>query len=143
MFLRIDGTFFVQLVNFAIFFAVLNVVFLKPVGAAIRKRREYIESVSHDYDRFQAQANEMRQHAEKIRGEARREAEAVLSKARADASNQTADLSASYAEKVQSTIEGAQHTVAGELEAAKSNEAELVAQLAGVMVDRTVGKAVT
>ena len=45
MFLRIDGTFFVQLVNFAIFFAVLNVVFLKPVGAAIRKRREYIESV--------------------------------------------------------------------------------------------------
>jgi F-type H+-transporting ATPase subunit b len=142
MFLRIDGTFFVQLVNFAIFFALLNVLFLKPVGAAIRKRREYIESVTHDYDSYQAQANEMRQHAEKIRAEARREAEAVLSKARADASNQTAELSESYAAKVQATIEGAQRTVAGELEAAKSNEAQLVSQLAEVMLDRAVGKAV-
>jgi F0F1-type ATP synthase membrane subunit b/b' len=143
MFLSFDGTFWVQLVNFAIFFALLNVLFLKPVGAAIRKRRDYIESVSSDYDSYQAQANEMRQHAEKVRAEARREAEAVLAKSRADASNQTAELSASYAEKVQGTIEGAQHTVAGELEAAKANEAQLVSQLAGVMVDRTVGKAVT
>jgi len=38
-FLSVDGTLVVQLINFAIFFAVLNVVFLKPVAAAIRKRR--------------------------------------------------------------------------------------------------------
>jgi F0F1-type ATP synthase membrane subunit b/b' len=39
MFLSLDGTFWFQLVNFAIFFAILNVVFLRPVGEAIKKRR--------------------------------------------------------------------------------------------------------
>ncbi len=52
MFLSLDGTLFVQLVNFAIFFALLNVVFLRPVGRAIAKRREYINSLVSDYERI-------------------------------------------------------------------------------------------
>ena len=45
MFLSLDGTFWIQLINFAIFFAILNVVFMRPVGEAIKKRRAYIDSV--------------------------------------------------------------------------------------------------
>ncbi|MGC1380730.1 MAG: ATP synthase F0 subunit B, partial [Candidatus Baltobacteraceae bacterium] len=63
-FLSIDGTLVVQLVNFAIFFAILNVVFLRPVAAAIRKRREYINSLVTDYDRYQAEARSLREQAE-------------------------------------------------------------------------------
>ena len=64
MFLAPDGTLLVQLANFAIFFALLSVVFLRPVSAAIRKRREYLNSLTSDYDSYQAQANALRAQAE-------------------------------------------------------------------------------
>jgi F-type H+-transporting ATPase subunit b len=140
MFLQPDGTFWVQLINFAIFFVVLNVVFLRPVSAAIRKRREYVNSVVSDYDKYQAEGNALRENAERVRAEARREAEHLLAKSRAEASNKTAELASQYAQRVTGIVEDAQKTVSGELQAARANEDALVAQLAGIMVDRTVGE---
>lgn len=138
MFLTLDGTFLVQLVNFAIFFALLNVVFLRPVGAAIRKRREYINSLTSDYDTYQAQGKALREQAESIRAAARRDAESIMTKARAEASNKAADLSASYASQVQSTIKQADETVAEELEKARANEHDTVQQLANLILERTL-----
>jgi len=48
MLLALDGTLVVQLINFLVFLVVLNAIFLKPVGAAIARRRAYIDGVSHD-----------------------------------------------------------------------------------------------
>ena len=141
MFLSLDSTAWVQLINFAIFFALLNVLFLKPVGRAIRKRREYINSVTHDYDRYQAEANAIRADAEKTRAEARREAELTLSKQRAQTSNETAEIAARYAAKVQATVEEAQEKAAVELATARQREDELVRQLADVMVERATSEA--
>ena len=141
MFIFPDGTLWIQLINFAIFFVVLNLVFLRPVSAAIRKRREYVNSVVSDYDKYQGEANALRENAERIRAEARSEAEHQLGKARAEASNKTAELSSEYAQKVTAMVEDAQRTVSGELQAARANEDALVRELAAVMVDRTVGEA--
>jgi len=138
MFLALDGTFLVQLVNFAIFFALLSVVFLRPVSAAIRRRREYINSLTTDYDAYQAQAKTLREQAESIRASARRDAEAIMTKARAQASNTAAELAASYVAQVQSTIEQADKTVADELEKARVNEHDTVQQLANLIVERTL-----
>lgn len=138
MFLQLDGTFWVQLINFAIFFALLNVLFLRPVSRAIRQRREYINSVTADYDRYQSEAKALRAQAEEVRLGARRQAEATIAKARGDASNQAAQLATEYNAKAQATIESAQATVASELEAARANEGAVVKQLADLMVQRTV-----
>ena len=140
MFLSLDGTFLVQLVNFAIFFALLNVLFLKPVGKAIAKRRAYINGLRDDYDRYQAEANAMRENAERIRAEARRDGEQMLAKARAEASNQTAELASQYAAKVQATVEEAQRKAAEELDKARANEEQLVRQLSDIMVDRATSE---
>jgi|SRR5579862_2985257 len=140
MFLSLDGTLFVQLANFAIFFALLNVLFLRPVSRAIVKRREYIDSLTSDYDKYQAEANALRAQDERLRAEARREAEQSIVKARADASNETARLATDYASQVQSIVEDAQREVSGELTKARADSERLVAQLAGVMVDRAVGE---
>jgi F0F1-type ATP synthase membrane subunit b/b' len=67
MFLSLDGTFWIQLVNFAIFFALLNVLFLRPVGAAIRKRRAYIDSVKSDLEHSLQGTRELRARAESER----------------------------------------------------------------------------
>jgi F-type H+-transporting ATPase subunit b len=141
MFLQIDGTFVVQLINFVIFFAILNFVFIRPVSRAIVQRREYINSVTNDYDRYQAETTSLRTQAESIRATARREAEASLTKARADASNEAAALSTQYNQQVAQTIEDADRTVAAELTAASASEDQLVRELAGLMVDRTLTEA--
>jgi F0F1-type ATP synthase membrane subunit b/b' len=140
MFLQLDGTFIVQLVNFAIFFALLNVVFLRSVSAAIRKRREYINSVTSDYDAYQAQARALRERADSLRAAARRDAEATMTQARAGASNSAAEIAAQYGSKVQATMEHAATTVAGELQAARANEGALVQQLAELMLERTISE---
>ena len=139
MFLLPDGTFWVQLLNFAIFFAILNVVFFRPVQRAIAKRREYIESLTTDYDAYQAEASELRAQAEGVRAEARRDAATAIANARAAASNEAAELSTQYTAKVQATLDAAHQTVASELDAARGNEAQLVRQLADVMLDRAIG----
>jgi F0F1-type ATP synthase membrane subunit b/b' len=141
MFIFPDGTLWIQLVNFAIFFVVLNFVFLRPVSAAIRKRREYVNSLVSDYDKYQAQANELRENAERIRAEARRKAEHQLSKARAEASNKTAALSADFASRASVVVDEAHRTVRAELDAARSNEEARIRELAAIMVERTLGGA--
>ncbi|HUA09366.1 MAG TPA: hypothetical protein VMA98_08840 [Candidatus Acidoferrales bacterium] len=140
MFLQLDGTFLVQLVNFAVFFALLSVVFLRPVSAAIRRRREYINSLTTDRDAYQAQGKSLREQAESLRAAARRDAESTIGKARAEASNTAAELAASYGANVQATIEHAAKTVAGELDAARVNEPAVVQQLAEMILERTISE---
>lgn len=141
MFLQPDGTLVVQLINFAIFFALLNVLFFGPVSKAIRKRREYINSVTADYDTYQAEANALRAQAEDVRSGARRDAEAIIAKARAEASNQSAAIAQEYGQKAQAEVERAHRTVEGELAAARANQDQAVRELAGLMVDRTIAEA--
>ena len=138
MFLAPDGTLWVQLVNFAIFFALLSVVFLRPVGRAIRERRQYLNSLSADYDAYQAEAGTLRAQAEGERSAARHYSETAIAKARAQASNEAADLAAQYAAKVQATVDAAHQTVASELDAARRNESVIVRELADMMLDRTI-----
>lgn len=139
MFLSLDATFFVQLANFAIFFALLTVLFLRPVGRAIRKRREYIDGVASDYATYQAQAKALREQAGAIRSQARRDAEQKLTKARAEATNEAAALTASYTTRVQGIVEEAQRNADAELESARAHEDRLVRQLSDLMVERSLG----
>lgn len=138
MFLKLDGTFIVQLINFAIFFAILNVVFIRPVSRAIVQRREYINSVTNDYDRYQAEARSLRTEAEAIRAAARREAEAALAKARAGASNEAAAIATQYGQQASQVIEQAHRTVESELESARAKEPQMVSELASLMLERTL-----
>lgn len=140
MLFKIDGTFIVQLINFAIFFALLNVVFLRPVGKAIRERRRYIDSLTTDYDRYQSEGSAMRTKAEAIRAEARREAQQMLSKARGDASNQSSEIATQAATEVAKTVEVARRTVEGEVQSARADEARAVRELAELMLARTLSE---
>lgn len=138
MFLYPDGTLVIQLINFAIFFAILNVVFLRPVGAAIRRRREYINSLVTDYDAHQADAKKLREEAEGVRTAARRAAEHHIAAARAEGSNEAAALSAKYAQEGQRIVEDATNTAAEEFDAARTSGDELARQLAEMMIDRVM-----
>lgn len=136
MFLLPDGTFYVQLINFAIFFAILNFVFLRPVGKGIAQRRTYIDSLTEAYDKTQAEATRLRQDAEEARAAARREADSVLAKARAEASNEAADIARSTEERIRAITDDATRTVDAEVAALASQQAALAKDLAQSMVAR-------
>jgi F-type H+-transporting ATPase subunit b len=139
MFLSLDGTFWVQLVNFAIFIAILNVVFLRPVGAAIKKRRAYIDSVRGDLERHEKEALALRAAAEQKRVAARRAAEEAVVRARAEADAEISKLAAESAARAQAVTDEARRTVAAEFESAKAREGELSAQLATTLLSRATG----
>ena len=141
MFLAVDGTFWIQLVSFVVFYALLNVVFLRPVSQAIRRRREYINGVTTDYDTYQAEANVLRRQAEELRAQARRSAEQTIATARAETSNVVAELATQSAQRVTETIEAATRTVQAEALAARTDEARTVQQLADLMLERTLAQA--
>ena len=139
MFLVPDGTFWFQLVNFAIFFALLNAVFLRPVGAAIKKRREHIEGVRSDYERYTHQIETLRTDADARRSGARRAAEETVAKARASAEREAQTIVATQTASAQAITEQARATVALEVEAAKAREAELSQGLAQTLLERALG----
>ena len=143
MFLSLDGTLVVQLINFAIFFALLNVVFLRPVAAAIAKRRDYINGLVSDYDRYQAEAQDLRAQAEDIRAAARRKAEQHVAAARAAASNEAAELSTRYARAgTASVVEDAQRDRRRRSSTRRARRRERRCdQLADFMLDRVIPEA--
>jgi F-type H+-transporting ATPase subunit b len=138
VFLYPDGTFFVQLINFAIFFAILNVAFLRPVAAAIRSRREYINSLVTDYDRYQGEAKALRERAEGIRAAARREAEHLVSASRAQALSEASQISARYVADAKQIVDDATAAAARELETARTGIAPAVRQIADLMLERVI-----
>jgi F-type H+-transporting ATPase subunit b len=138
MFLQVDGTMVIQLINFAIFVAVLDLVFLRHVSAAIRRRREYINSLTSDYERYQVEAKDLRERAESLRAAARREAGHVIAQARSQAANEAAERSASYAQQVKQTVESATATVAQELDAARESLDRSARQLSDLMLERVL-----
>ena len=141
MFLSLDGTLVVQLINFAIFFALLSVVFLRPVGRAIASRREYISGLVTDYDRYQEEARSLRAQAESVSGAARREAENAIGAARAKASNEAAEVSARYAKTAQGAKDDARATARSEYDAARAGEDRAARSLAAVMLDKVLPEA--
>lgn len=138
MLFSVDGTFIVQLVNFAIFFALVNALFIKPVSRAIVERRKYIDSLTADYDKYNAEIASLKGRADAERAHARRDADAALAEARASIAREVETLASDYASRVGRSIDHAQATVAQELAQARAEEQRLVGELAGQMLERAM-----
>ena len=139
MFLQIDGTLLVQIVNFVLFIVLLNIVFLRPVGAAIAKRRAYIDGLARDIEEGEAEIKAARGAAEERRAVARREAEAAIAKARAQAQNEAAEIGADYQRRVAEIVAKAHREVDAEIAAARTHEPEVVESIAQTLLERAIG----
>ena len=139
MFLSIDATLLVQVVNFVLFIVLLNIVFLRPVGAAIAKRRAYVDGLARDIEAADAEVRAARGAAEERRAAARREAEAAIAKARIGAQNEAAETVASYQQRATAIAEEAHREVATEIAAAREGEDRIVEGIAQTMLERAIG----
>jgi F-type H+-transporting ATPase subunit b len=139
LFLSIDGTLIVQVINFVLFIVLLNIVFLKPVGAAIAKRRAYIDALASDIEAASNEVKTARGRAEELRAVARREAEAAIAKARGEAQNEAADVVADYQRRASEIVEKAHQEADAEIAAARTGEPQIVESLAQTMLERAIG----
>ena len=137
--LSLDGTLIVQLVNFIVFLVILNEIFMKPVGAAIARRRAYIDGLMHDMEQLQRDAKELRGQAEARRLAARREAEDAIARARVAAAQEADALVVAAQSRAGEVIKLAHAEVAKEVAAARSQEGRVVGVLANEMLNRALG----
>ncbi|MGH7706324.1 MAG: ATP synthase F0 subunit B [Vulcanimicrobiaceae bacterium] len=138
-FLAVDGTLVVQIVNFIIFLVVMNVVFFRPVSAAIAQRRGYIDSLATDYEAAVTEARVLREQATEKRAAARRDADEQIAQARARSNAEADRLTTDYTAAANALISTAQRTVAEELEVGRGRQAELAQRLAETILAQTLG----
>jgi F-type H+-transporting ATPase subunit b len=139
LFLQIDATLIVQVVNFVLFIVLLNIVFLRPVGAAIAKRRAYIDGLARDIEAGEAEVRSARGAAEERRAAARREAEATIAKARVAAQDEATEIVAGYQQRATRIVEEAHREVGAEMTAARAGEDQIVESIAQTMLERAIG----
>jgi len=137
--LELNATLLVQVVNFIVFLAIMNVIFFKPVGAAIARRRAYIDGLAHDIEQLQRESKSLRGQAEDRRAAARREAEETLAHARVDIGRESDAILIAAQERASGIVASAHAEVAKELEAARVQEPRIVDALASEMLGRALG----
>jgi F-type H+-transporting ATPase subunit b len=133
------GTLIVQLVNFIVFLAILNAIFLRPVGRAIAARRAYIDSVGADIAQFEGDLKALHAQASDKRADARRRADARIAEQRAQAQSEAAAIVADHQVQAAAIAAEAQATVGLEIAQARLSETAVVEALAREMLDRAVG----
>ena len=137
--LSLDGTLIVQLVNFIVFLVILNEIFMKPVGAAIARRRGYIDGLMHDMEQLQRDAKELLGQADARRLAARREADEAIARARVAAAQEADALIAAAQTRAGEMTKQAHAEVAQEVAFARGQEGRVVAALANEMLNRALG----
>ena len=139
MFLSVDGTFWIQVLNFFVFYAALSFLYIKPAAAALRKRREYIDSVQAEYEAALLQVKDLKGKAEGKRFDARREGDQAAAVVRAEAQRQADAITVEGHTRASDLIEQAHQAVEAELKTARAQEVILVEELAQTMLARAVG----
>ena len=138
MFLQLDGTVVVQIVNFIVFLVILNAVFLKPVGSAIARRRAHINDVLSKDAEYTSESASIRAMAAERRAQARRSADEAVVQARLSASVEADRLVAEAAAHAAEVVERAHATVADEVRAAQAQEERVVADLAASLLTHVI-----
>lgn len=140
MFLKLDGTFWIQIINFFIFYAILNAVYIKPASAALRKRRAYIDSVHNEYEAALREVEELKNEGDNKRAEGRREGDHVAATIRNEAMKQAEEIVAKAQAEFTRIAEESETKVHREMNVARAEEHRLVQELADEMVQRAVGR---
>jgi F-type H+-transporting ATPase subunit b len=139
MLLSIDGTFLIQILNFILFWVLLNFLFIAPTRRTIEQRQRYVAGLYREGDEFAAKAAQLQARADGILNDARRQTEEAMRAAAARASDDVHSIERKASEEAVATIQVAHATVASERMQALDKQQAFVAELAHDMVERATG----
>lgn len=138
-FLSLDGTFWLQIINFFIFYWILNIVYIRPASAALRKRRQYIDSVIAEFDEARKTAAQLRAEAVERLAEGRRDGDHAAGTIRSEAMHKVEEIALKAQAEATKIVEEALETAARETAAARAEADKHAKELADSMLARAVG----
>ncbi len=134
MLLSIDGTFIVQILNFVVFWTLLNIVFIRPTRRAIEARQRAIDEVNRAAEADRARAEELRARAAAQLQEARRRSEELLRSASVRAAEEAQGIDRRASADAAASVQLAHAMVASERAQALAKQGPLISELARAMV---------
>jgi len=139
MLLTPDGTLLVQMLNFVVFWILLNWLFIAPTRRAIEERQRLLAGQFEDADRLRAQAADLEAQAAATLDEARRRTDEIMRAAAAQASGHAHEIERRAAEEAAATVALAHANVAAERAAAVEKQGPFITELAQAMSQRALG----
>lgn len=139
MLLSLDGTFLLQMVNFAIFWVLLNWLFIAPTRRAIEARQRFVAKLHADADAARAQAKALEAEAAGVLDDARRRTDEIMREGAAKASATSREIERLASEEAAATVALAQAKVATERADAAEKQGVFVNELARSMAQRALG----
>ena len=140
MLLSLDGTLIVQVINFGIFYLILNAFFVAPTRKSRMERYERIRAIEEETENLVKEARALRSQTTAFIAAAYREADARISRADAEAGRQAEEIIAAAHADAKAKAEEARKVVAGELTALQASRNRSVGELAAVMLGQALGE---
>lgn len=138
MLLTLDGTFLVQILNFVVFWILLNWLFIAPTRRAIEERMRFVSKLHSDADAARARAAAQHAEAAALLDEARRRTDEAIRDGAARAATASKEIERRALEEAAATIALAQAEVASERAAAVAKQSIFVGELARSMAQRAL-----
>ncbi|MFI5388625.1 MAG: hypothetical protein ACHQY2_02810 [Candidatus Eremiobacterales bacterium] len=139
MLLTLDGTFFAQMLNFVVFWVLLNWLFIAPTRRTIEERQRVIAKLHAGADAARAQARGLEAEAAGLLDAARRRTDEIMREGAAKASASAKEIERLASEEAAATIAFAQAKVATERADAAEKQGVFVHELARSMAHRALG----
>ncbi|HKW44907.1 MAG TPA: ATP synthase F0 subunit B [Candidatus Eremiobacteraceae bacterium] len=139
MLLSIDGTFLVQILNFVVFWVLLNFVFIAPTRRAIEGRLRLIALQQREAQELRERAAALKAEADSLIDAARRRTDEIMREAAARASAEVHEIERNAGEQAAASIALAHAAVASERAIALEKQGPLVQELGRAMASRAVG----
>lgn len=138
MLLSLDGTFLIQILNFIVFWVLLNFVFIAPTRRAIEERQRRIAATYREAEEYAARARTIEAQAEEMLDQARRAVDEAMREGAARASDEAHAIEREASEEAAAIIALAQATVASERAQSAEKQALFVEELARSMAHRAI-----
>jgi len=138
MLLTIDGTFLVQILNFVVFWVLLNYVFIAPTRRAIEERLRVITAAQRESRDLRERAAAVQAEADALIDAARRRTDEVMREASTRAAAESHEIERKASEQAAASVALAHAAVASERTQATEKQSALVQELARAMVNRAV-----
>jgi F-type H+-transporting ATPase subunit b len=138
MLLSFDGTLLVQILNFVVFWVLLNYLFIAPTRRAIEARQRFIAEQYAQTDALAAQTRDLQAQADGILDDARRTVDEAMRAAAVQASDEVHAIERKAAEEATATVALAHATVATERSQAIEKQGPFVDELGRTMAQRAL-----
>lgn len=138
MLLTLDGTFLIQILNFVVFWVLLNWLFIAPTRRVIEERQRLIAGRYEEGRSLRGQAALLRAQAEEALDAARKRTGELVRDATSRAAAEADEIERRAATEAAATMQVAHATVAAERSDAVAKQGPFIADLSRAMADRAL-----